>query len=70
MTVRLRDADGWLAVDVADEGPGFAGDPEAAFVRRGGERPTATASASRSPGRSPTLKGGRLIVTRAGPGRC
>jgi signal transduction histidine kinase len=29
-----RDVGGWLAVDVADEGPGFAGDPEASFARR------------------------------------
>jgi len=33
VTVTLLRRDGWLAVDVADEGPGFS-DPERAFVRR------------------------------------
>jgi signal transduction histidine kinase len=36
VTLTLRQRDGWLAVDVADEGPGFS-DPERAFVRRAGD---------------------------------
>ena len=32
VTVTLLQRDGWLAIDVADEGPGFS-DPERAFVR-------------------------------------
>src|SRR5207248_2596058 len=34
VTVTVRDAGAALAVDVADEGLGFDGDPEAAFARR------------------------------------
>lgn len=30
----IRPVDGWYAIDVQDEGPGLAGDPEAAFARR------------------------------------
>jgi signal transduction histidine kinase len=30
----VRELDGWVAVDVADEGPGLGADPEAAFARR------------------------------------
>ena len=32
VTLALREQDGWLALDVTDEGPGFA-DPERAFLR-------------------------------------
>jgi signal transduction histidine kinase len=35
VTVEVRELDGWLAVDVGDEGGGFGEDPERAFVRRG-----------------------------------
>ncbi len=35
VTATLRDTAGWLAVEVADEGPGFAIAPEEAFARRG-----------------------------------
>jgi signal transduction histidine kinase len=34
VTVAIRDGVGWVAVDVADEGPGMGEDPERAFVRR------------------------------------
>jgi signal transduction histidine kinase len=34
VTATVRAIDGWLALDVADEGPGFSGDPETAFGRR------------------------------------
>jgi signal transduction histidine kinase len=36
VTATVRDAAGWLAVEVADEGPGFAVAPEDAFARRAG----------------------------------
>jgi signal transduction histidine kinase len=36
VTVTVRAASGSLAVDVGDEGAGFAGDPDAAFARRTG----------------------------------
>ena len=38
VTITLLQRNGWLAVDVADEGRGF-GDPERAFVRRAGDGP-------------------------------
>jgi signal transduction histidine kinase len=34
VTVRVRTAPGGLAIEVGDEGPGMAGDPERVFVRR------------------------------------
>jgi signal transduction histidine kinase len=34
VTATLRDTGGWLALEVADEGPGFAIAPEEAFARR------------------------------------
>jgi len=37
VTVTVRQLEGWLALDVADEGPGFADDPEIAFARRSGD---------------------------------
>lgn len=36
VTVRARAAPGGLAVEVGDEGPGVAGDPERVFIRRDG----------------------------------
>jgi signal transduction histidine kinase len=36
VSATVRDAAGWLAVEVADEGPGFAVAPEEAFARRTG----------------------------------
>jgi len=37
VTLETRRAGGWVTVDVGDEGPGFVGDPERAFVRRAPE---------------------------------
>jgi signal transduction histidine kinase len=34
VTLAIRGGPGWVAVDVADEGPGLGEDPERAFVRR------------------------------------
>jgi signal transduction histidine kinase len=37
VTVSVRELDRWIAIDVADAGPGLGEDPEAAFVRRSSE---------------------------------
>ncbi|MEY2534961.1 MAG: hypothetical protein QOF29_2871, partial [bacterium] len=66
VTVTVREVGGWLALDVADQGPGFDGDPEAAFVRRAGARGRGIGLAlARSLAEA---EGGRLTVSRAGPG--
>ncbi|MEA2324412.1 MAG: hypothetical protein QOD81_4262 [Solirubrobacteraceae bacterium] len=66
VTLTVRDVGGWLALDVADEGPGFAGDPEAAFARRAGSGGHGIGLAlARSLAEA---EGGRLSVGRSGPG--
>lgn len=37
VTLEAHAAGGWVTVDVADEGPGFGGDPERTFIRRAPE---------------------------------
>ncbi|MEA2280084.1 MAG: hypothetical protein QOK21_691 [Solirubrobacteraceae bacterium] len=66
VSLTVREADGSIAVDVGDEGAGFAGDAEAAFARRSGSGDghgigLALARALVH------AEGGRLLVTRAAP---
>ena len=58
--VTVREVDRWLTVDVEDEGPGFAGDPDAAFARRDGDGLGLARSLA-------DAEGGSLVVLHAGP---
>jgi signal transduction histidine kinase len=68
VTVRTRAAGGGVAVDVGDEGPGFAGDPEAAFARRAGDGGGGGHGIGLALARSlAQAEGARLVVRRPGP---
>jgi signal transduction histidine kinase len=67
VTITVRALDPYVAIEVADEGHGFDGDPEAAFARRSsaGDRHGIGLSLARSLAHA---EGGRLVVARRGPG--
>lgn len=66
VTAAVRDLEGWLAIDIGDEGEGFAGDPEQVFARRSpsGDGHGIGLPLARS---LATAEGGSLAVTRTGP---
>lgn len=68
VSMTARAANGSIAVDVGDEGDGFAGDPELAFARRSGSGNPGGHGIGLDLARSLALgEGGKLLVTRATP---
>ncbi len=61
VTLTMRSHGDWLALDVADEGAGFAGDPERAFARRTGVHATLAATTGPQVAERPGTEGGHGI---------
>jgi signal transduction histidine kinase len=66
VNLTIRPLDGWFAIDVQDEGPGFRGDPDRAFLRRTGSGSGHGIGLSLARALA-HAEGGRLSVTRPAP---
>jgi signal transduction histidine kinase len=67
VTVVARATGGTIAVDVTDEGAGFTGDPEQAFVRRAGGQNGGHGIGLALARSLAHAEGGRLTITRVAP---
>jgi signal transduction histidine kinase len=66
VTVHARDIGGGLAIDVSDQGPGIAGEPERIFARRSGSTPGHGIGLALARSLA-EAEGGRLLLSYPGP---